>query len=42
MHGLQHMEGVGGGVGGVGGWINEKKRESPDFRPPEVSISAYQ
>ena len=28
--------------GGGGGWIKAKKRESPDFRPPEVSISAYQ
>ena len=37
-HGLQHTtHGKGGG-----GWIKAKKRDSPGFRPPEVSISAYQ
>ena len=38
VYNTQHMEWWGGG----GGWIKAKKRESPDFRPPEVSISAYQ
>ena len=37
VYNTQHME-----RGRGWGWIKAKKRESPDFRPPEVSISAYQ
>ena len=36
VYNTQHME------RGEGGWIKAKKRDSPGFRPPEVSISAYQ
>ena len=42
--GWVNLSGGGGGGGGGGGWGGAwgvKKRESPDFRSPEVGISVY-